>query len=206
MSTLHSSLAWPAPAEIGSAHSQNYEFSELCFRFRATPFTSPHSLINHVAFATQPYTTGRLTKPYPGRSMILADHFLLNWQPLPGYPQLLIFSVSHLLPSTIYLLSFHPSAFRLPTSSLTLSPFRVGRSLPRLQENVCFLCYPPAFAAVPQDLFHTLVALLPLTEPDKRLSHIRLFSSPFSMPPPYDMGPGLCGLSVSATLPRPMPG
>ncbi len=30
---------------------------------------------------------------------------------------------------------------------------------------------PPAFAAVPQYLFHITVDLLPLTEPDKRLSH-----------------------------------
>ena len=58
---------------------------------------------------------------------------------------------------------------------------RVGRSLPRLQENVCFLCFPPAFAAVPQDLFHTSVALLPLTEPDKQLSHIRLFTQTFGL-------------------------
>ena len=64
-------VAWPAPDEIGSARSQNYEFSELRVRFRATPFTSPHSLISRVACATLPYTTGRLTKPYPGRPAIL---------------------------------------------------------------------------------------------------------------------------------------
>ncbi len=38
-----------------------------------------------------------------------------------------------------------------------------GRSL--------FSPFPPAFAAVPQYLVHISVALLPLTEPDKRLSH-----------------------------------
>ena len=38
-----------------------------------------------------------------------------------------------------------------------------GRSL--------FSPFPPAFAAVPQYLFHITVALLPLSEPDKRLSH-----------------------------------
>ena len=83
---------------------------------------------------------------------------------------------------------------------------RVGRSLPRLQENVCFLSFPPAFAAVPQDLFHTSVALLPLTEPDKQLSHIRLLSLSFGVPPLYDTGPGLCGFSLLAILPRSAPG
>jgi hypothetical protein len=66
--------AWPAPDEMGSAQSQNYKFSELRVRFRATPFTSPHSLISLVACAIQLYTTGRLTKPYPGRPVILTDH------------------------------------------------------------------------------------------------------------------------------------
>ena len=120
--------------------------------------------------------------------------------------KLLTFPTSHLLfllkPCALSLL---PLSFFL-AHLRNIPSFRVGRSLPRLQENVCFLCYPPAFAAVPQDLFHTSVALLPLTEPDKRLSHIRLLDSPFRMPPPYDMGPGLCGFSVSATLPKPRPG
>ena len=48
---------------------------------------------------------------------------------------------------------------------------RVGRSLPELQGDVCVLCLPPAFAAVPQYLVHTPVELLPLIEPDKRISH-----------------------------------
>jgi hypothetical protein len=34
-----------------------------------------------------------------------------------------------------------------------------------------FSLFPPAFAAVPQYLFLITVELLPLTEPDKRLSH-----------------------------------
>ena len=38
-----------------------------------------------------------------------------------------------------------------------------GRSL--------FSLFPPAFAAVPQYLLHITVELLPLTEPDKRISH-----------------------------------
>jgi len=37
-------------------------------------FTSPHSLIRRIACAIKPYTTGRLTKPYPDRPVILADH------------------------------------------------------------------------------------------------------------------------------------
>ena len=43
---------------------------------------------------------------------------------------------------------------------------RVGRSLPELQDDVCFHRLPPAFAAVPQYLVHTPVELLPLSEPD----------------------------------------
>ena len=66
--------AWPAPVRKGSARSQNYRFSELRVRFRASHFTSPHSLIRRIACAIQPYTTRRLTKPYPGRPVILADH------------------------------------------------------------------------------------------------------------------------------------
>ena len=40
-----------------------------------------------------------------------------------------------------------------------------------LQDDVCVLRLPPAFAAVPPYLVHTSVELLPLSEPDKRLSH-----------------------------------
>ena len=39
------------------------------------------------------------------------------------------------------------------------------------QDEVCFLCFPPAFAAVPQYFVHIKVVPLPLSEPDKRLSH-----------------------------------
>ena len=42
-------------------------FSELCFRFRATPFISPHSLLFPSLFRFSHFTTGRLTRPYPGR-------------------------------------------------------------------------------------------------------------------------------------------
>jgi len=91
---INASVTWPAPDQRGSARSQNYQFSELCFRFRATPFTSPHSLIGCIAHAIQPYTTGRLTKPYPGRPAILADHSCSTG----NHCQVtLIFSPSHLL-------------------------------------------------------------------------------------------------------------
>jgi len=82
------------------------------------------------------------------------------------------------------------------------SLFRVARRLPWLQEKVCILCLPPAFAAVPQYLFHTSVVRLALSEPDKRLSHIRLLETSFREPPPYASGSGFCGLSVSASPPR----
>ena len=49
-----------------------------------------------------------------------------------------------------------------------------------LQADVCFLRLPPGFPAVPQYLGHTSVVPQPLTEPDKRLSHIRLFTQTFS--------------------------
>ena len=48
-------------------------------------------------------------------------------------------------------------------SSRQESSATVGRSL--------FSPLPPAFAVVPQYLFHVPVDLLPLSEPDKRLSH-----------------------------------
>jgi hypothetical protein len=54
---------------------------------------------------------------------------------------------------------------------------------------------PPAFAAVPQYFVHIIVVLLPLSEPDKQISHIRLFGLSFSRPPLYDTGSGLCGFS-----------
>jgi len=49
--------AWPAPAWRGSARSQNSRFSELCVRFRATPFTSLLLFILPLAFAFSRYTT-----------------------------------------------------------------------------------------------------------------------------------------------------
>ena len=48
-----------------------------------------------------------------------------------------------------------------------------------LQADVCVLGLPPGFPAVPQYLGHTSVVPQPLTEPDKRLSHIRLFTQTF---------------------------
>ena len=53
---------------------------------------------------------------------------------------------------------------------------RVDWGLPMLQADVGVLCLPPGFPVVPQYLGHTSVALQPLTEPDKQLSHIRLFA------------------------------
>src|SRR5262249_34323255 len=48
------------------------------------------------------------------------------------------------------------------------------------RHDVCVLRLPPGFPAVPHDLSHTPVVPHPLTEPDKWLSHIRLFVQPFS--------------------------
>ncbi len=53
---------------------------------------------------------------------------------------------------------------------------RVDWGLPMLQADVCVLRLPPGFPVVPQYLSHTSVAPQPLTEPDKQLSHIRLFT------------------------------
>ena len=50
-----------------------------------------------------------------------------------------------------------------------------------LQADVGVLCLPPGFPVVPQYLGHTSVAPQPLTEPDKQLSHIRLFVQPFEV-------------------------
>jgi len=50
-----------------------------------------------------------------------------------------------------------------------------------LQADVGVLCLPPGFPVVPQYLGHTSVAPQPLTEPDKQLSHIRLFTQTFRL-------------------------
>ncbi len=50
-----------------------------------------------------------------------------------------------------------------------------------LQADVCVLRLPPSFPAVPQYLGHTSVGPQPLTEPDKQISHIRLFVQPFEV-------------------------
>ena len=109
-------------------------------------YPSPrHTRLSAVLLAqSRPYTTGRLTKPYPGRPVILCRSFLLNWQPLPGYPQnsmldvrcsMFIISVpstppSRLIPRSpfpppshlpIFSTSFFPT-FRLPTSAFSPMP------------------------------------------------------------------------------------
>ena len=50
-----------------------------------------------------------------------------------------------------------------------------------LQADVGVLCLPPGFPVVPQYLGHTSVVPQPLTEPDKQLSHIRLFIQTFGV-------------------------
>jgi hypothetical protein len=62
----HGSL-WPAPTLTGSALSPSLLFSGLCVGFRATPFTSPLSLLFLLLCRFSHFTTGRLTIPYPER-------------------------------------------------------------------------------------------------------------------------------------------
>ena len=57
-------------------------------------------------------------------------------------------------------------------SSRLGTPDAAGRCL--------FSQLPPGFPVVPHYLGHTSVVPQPLTEPDKRLSHIRLFTQTFS--------------------------
>ncbi len=57
-----------------------------------------------------------------------------------------------------------------------------------VEDDVCFLRLPPAFAAVPQYLVHTPVELPPLSEPDKRLSHTSGSSVAIQQVPAYDTG------------------
>ena len=84
-------VTWPAPKVRGSALSQNSNFSELRFRFRATLFTSPYSLFSFLPFGFWLFTTGRLTIPYPERLILLFLYRLLfDWQPLPSYPLFII--------------------------------------------------------------------------------------------------------------------
>ena len=52
-----------------------------------------------------------------------------------------------------HLLFLHPFAFRLVLLSCLLLPVRS-----RLQNDVCFLCFPPGFPAVPPYLVHTFAA------------------------------------------------
>ena len=64
-----------------------------------------------------------------------------------------------------------------------------GRSL--------FSPLPPAFAVVPQYLFHIPVeSPAPLGTGQAAFPYIRLFGESFSKPPLYDTGSGLCGAWV----------
>ena len=64
-----------------------------------------------------------------------------------------------------------------------------GRSL--------FSPLPPAFAMVPQYLFHIPVeSPAPLGTGQAAFPYIRLFGESFSTPPLYDTGSGLCGAWV----------
>ena len=70
-------------------------------------------------------------------------------------------------------------------SSRLGTPDAAGRCL--------FSQLPPGFPVVPQYLGHTSVVPQPLTEPDKRFSHIRLFTQTFSF--------GLNGFMCAFALP-----
>ena len=61
-----------------------------------------------------------------------------------------------------------------------MSCCRVDWGLPIAAGRCLFSRLPPGFPVVPQYLGHTSVVPQPLTEPDKRLSHIRLFTQTFS--------------------------
>jgi hypothetical protein len=71
-----------------------------------------------------------------------------------------------------------------------------------IQDEVGFLCLPPAFAAVPQYFIHITVALLSLSEPDKQLSHIRLPDKSFSTIPLFETDSNPSGFSQWASLRR----
>jgi hypothetical protein len=62
-----------------------------------------------------------------------------------------------------------------------MSYSRVEGGLPCYRHDVCVLRLPPGFPAVPQYLSPTAVVPPTLTEPDKWLSHIRLFVQAFSV-------------------------
>lgn len=58
----------------------------------------------------------------------------------------------------------------IDTPSRSYPCFRVDWGLPYLQDEVCVLCLPPSFPAVPQYLVHSRVAPQSLSEPYKCLS------------------------------------
>ena len=69
-----------------------------------------------------------------------------------------------------------------------------------------FSLFPPAFAAVPQYWVHITVELLPLTEPDKRLSHTSGSSVHHSVRLRSTIRVQVfADLSVGATSPRSVP-
>ena len=81
----------------GISTTQNSLFSELCFRFRAYTLhlaeLASFFLFRHLPFFSHS-ATGRLTD-LPQRGLSGHAGFLLDWQPLPGYPiqQLLVLCV-----------------------------------------------------------------------------------------------------------------
>ena len=91
--------AWPTPSKRGSARSQHSNFSGLCVRFRATPFTSPHSLVFLPACAFCHYATERLTN-LTQEGLWVSPLFPLDGQPLPGHPYCLLLSaLCHYVPN-----------------------------------------------------------------------------------------------------------
>ena len=70
---------------------------------------------------------------------------------------------------------------RTPGMTARLDEFLSSRlGTPDAAGRCLFSRLPPGFPVVPQYLGHTSVVPQPLTEPDKRLSHIRLFTQTFS--------------------------
>src|SRR4030065_2188775 len=97
------------------------------------------------------------------------------------------------------------SGFRSVLSKLGFSP-QSRKGLSSRQEpsvtagRSLFSPLPPAFAMVPQYLFHIPVETpAPLGTRQAAFPYIRLFGESFSVPPLYDTGSGLCGAWVGAT-------
>ena len=75
-----------------------------------------------------------------------------------------------------YVIPFQHSSQKLPFNVAGLDTMSSRLRTPGLQAKVCFLRLPSGFPMVPQYLRHTPVVPQSLSEPDKRLSHIRLFA------------------------------